>query len=72
MLTVPVSYARMSVEQCVEYLCEQGCSKVNDYIVALQNDQEVPGLGQLSRFERQAVLDELVDIMAAYQGKCSR
>ena len=72
MQTVPVSYTQMHIDQCVEYLCEQGCSKVNGYITALQNDQDVPGLGELSQFERQAVLNELIDVMAAYQDKCSR
>ena len=71
MQTAQVSSHEDTIDQCVEYLCEQGCAQVNRYIQALQNGQEVAGLKHLSQFERQVVLAELVDIMSAYQGKCN-
>ena len=72
MQTALVQYRQMSVDHCVEYLCEQGCAKVSAYIEALQNDQRLPELNRLSDDERQAVLDELVAVMSVYRGNCSR
>ena len=72
MQTAQVSSRQDTIDQCVEDLCEQGCAQVYRYIQALRNGQEVPGLNRLSRFERRVVLAELIDIMSAYQGKCSR
>lgn len=60
------------VEDYVELLCEQGCMKVSGYIEALQHNQAIPELAELSQAERMAVLDELVAVMSVYQGKCSR
>lgn len=59
-----------AVERCVELLCEQGCSKVSEYIDALQRGQSVPGIDELKEDERQALLEELVSIMAVYQCSC--
>lgn len=68
----PLQLRQSAVEQCVEYLCEQGCMQVSVYIEALQRDQELPELARLSYEERMAVLDELVSVMSVYAGKCSR
>ena len=59
-----------AVEHCVELLCQQGCSKVGEYIDALQQDKPVPGVDGLNEDERQALLEELVSIMAVYQCSC--
>ena len=72
MQTALRQYRQMTVDHYVEYLCEQGCAKVSVYIEALQNEQWLPELGRLSDYERQAVLDELVDVMSVYRGNCSR
>jgi hypothetical protein len=72
MQTALRQYRQMTVDHCVEYLCEQGCAKVSGYIEALQSDQRLPELSRLSDYERQAVLDELVEVMSVYQGNCSR
>ena len=68
----PLQHRQTHVEQWVEYLCEQGCMKVSGYIEALQNDQEVPELDQLSEADRMAILSELESVMSVYAGKCSR
>ena len=59
-----------AVERSVELLCAQGCSKVSEYIDALQRGQPVPGIVELNEDERQALLEELVSIMAVYQCSC--
>jgi hypothetical protein len=68
----PLQYRQTAVEQCVEYLCEQGCTQVSGYIEALQTNQELPELARLSNDERMAVLAELTAVMSVYAGKCSR
>jgi hypothetical protein len=58
------------VDLCVERLCQEGCSKVTEYINLLQSGEQLPELAGLAPAEVQAVLDELVSVMAAYQGAC--
>jgi len=62
---------RTRVDECVEFLCEQGCMKVSGYIEDLQQNRAIPELDMLSYDERIAVLDELVSIMSVYNGKCT-
>jgi hypothetical protein len=71
MRTNSLEISQTTVEQWVEYLCEQGCVKVSGYIEALQNNSDLPELGRLSDVQRAAVLDELLSIMSVYDGKCS-
>ncbi len=59
-----------TVERCVEVLCQQGCSRVNEYIGALQSGQSAPEIDALDKPERKALLEELVSIMAVYQRSC--
>ena len=59
------------VDLCVERLCQEGCIKVTEYIQALQAGETPPQLADLSPAEIKAVLDELVAIMAAYEGSCN-
>ena len=65
-----MSEAEKKISQCVEALCSQGCSRVNGFIAGLKAGQEIPDLAGLSMQERQQVLDELVSVMAAYEGRC--
>ena len=58
------------IDQCVESLCNQGCSRVTGYIAALRAGQEFPEVAELSGEERRRVLEVLVSIMAAYNGSC--
>ena len=58
------------IDQCVESLCNQGCSRVTGYIAALRAGQEFPEVAELSGEERRLVLEELESIMAAYDGSC--
>ena len=61
---------RVRVELCVERLCREGCGKVTEYINLLQAGEKLPQMTHLSPAEAKAVLDELVSIMAAYEGSC--
>ena len=66
-----VTHTRQSrVDLCVERLCQEGCSKVTEYIELLQSGKQLPELAGLAPVEVKAVLDELVSVMAAYQGTC--
>ena len=66
-----VTHTRQSrVDLCVERLCQEGCSKVTEYIESLQSGKQLPELAGLEPVEVKAVLDELVSVMAAYQGTC--
>ena len=57
------------VELCVETLCRHGCESVSDYIEALRAGQVFAEVADLNAAERQWVLDELVSIMAPYEGE---
>ena len=63
-------HRKETIQTCVDTLCEQGCSKVNDYICALQNGEEFPEVAGLSLDDREVVLRQLVEIMAVYDGSC--
>jgi hypothetical protein len=65
-----MSHLNATVQACVDGLCEQGCSRVNACIIALQNGEEIPEVAGMSAVDRQAVLQELVSIMAVYDGSC--
>jgi hypothetical protein len=58
------------VELCVERLCQEGCGKVTEYIHLLQAGEVLPALAHLEPAEVKAVLDELISVMAAYEGSC--
>lgn len=59
-----------SIDLCVERLCQQGCGRVTEYINMLQAGEALPQLEHLTPAEVQVVLDELVSVMAAYEGSC--
>lgn len=65
-----MSQQKNTVEACIDTLCEQGCSKVNACISALQNGEDFPEVAGLSVADRQVVLQQLVAIMAVYDGNC--
>jgi hypothetical protein len=58
------------VDLCVERLCQEGCGKVTKCINLLQAGEALPVLAHLEPAEVKAVLEELVSIMAAYEGSC--
>lgn len=64
------SNGQSRIDLCVERLCQEGCGKVTEYINLLQAGETLPQLEQLAPAEVKAVLDELVSIMAAYEGSC--
>ena len=58
------------IDLYVERLCQDGCGKVTEYIRLLQAGGDLPQLARLAPEEVKAVLDELVAVMAAYEGSC--
>ena len=64
--------AEEKINQCVESLGSQGCNRVGGFIAGLQAGQEFPELAGLSTEGRLQVLEELVSVMAAYEGRCER
>ena len=64
--------AEKKINQCVESLCSQGCNRVTGFIAGLKAGQELPEVAGLNTQERQQVLEELLSVMAAYDGRCER
>lgn len=64
--------AEKKINESVESLCSQGCNRVNGFIAGLQAGEEFPEVAGLNRQERQQVLEELLSVMAAYEGRCER
>jgi hypothetical protein len=62
--------SQVRIDLCVERLCQEGCVKVTRYINSLQAGEALPELTHLTPAEVKAVLDELVSVMAAYEGSC--
>lgn len=58
------------VEQCVENLCRKGCRAVWSDIDALESGLALPEVKGLSRTEIIAVVAELKQVMAVYEGTC--
>ena len=58
------------VEQCVEVLCEKGCSSVREDIEKLEAGVDLPETQELSREELSKVVEELKSIMAVYGDSC--
>ena len=54
------------VTECVEGLCQKGCTEVRSVIDALESEQRVCETNHLNEEERAAVLGELKAIMAVY------
>ena len=67
-----MSAAEKKINQCVEGLCSQGCNRVSGFIAEVKTGEEFPEMAGLNTQQRQQVLDELVSVMAAYEGKCER
>lgn len=65
-----MSEAEKKISQCVEALCGQGCSRVSGFVAGLKAGEEFPELAGLNTQQRQQVLDELVSVMATYEGRC--
>ena len=59
------------VERCVENLCQKGCRAVWADIDALESGRRPPELDGLSSTELRAVLTELKQVMAVYEGTCT-
>lgn len=62
---------RQRIDDCIEALCNKGCSAVWGYIEALEAGTSLPETQELNATERQTVLIELKSVMSVYQGSCS-
>jgi len=58
------------VDECIELLCQRGCSAVRGVISDLEAGRPVPGTEQLSMDGRRRVLAELKAVMAVYDDRC--
>lgn len=58
------------VNHCIELLCRQGCSEVYTCIESLRSGEVFAEVAGLDESERRMVLEELVAIMATYEGSC--
>jgi hypothetical protein len=58
------------IERCVENLCQKGCRAVWADIDALESGHPLPEVDGLSHTEVRAVLTELKQVMAVYEGTC--
>jgi len=54
------------IAQCVEILCQQGCTEVRATIVRIESGAKIPQTAGMSGEEIEAVLAELKAIMAVY------
>ena len=59
------------VDECVEKLCQKGCSRVWSDIDTLEGGDSLPETDGLSEVERRQVLIELKTVMAVYRDRCS-
>ena len=55
------------LQQIVDDICGDGCSRVNQIIKSLQDDEVVEVMESLSENERRLVLSELSTIMSVYE-----
>lgn len=62
---------RRLIEQCVEHLCQKGCRAVWSDIDALESGSPLPEVRGLNAAEVAAVISELKEVMAVYEGSCS-
>ena len=52
--------------ECIELICEQGCTVVREVIVGLEKNNQIQELKHLNSDELQQVLVELKVVMAIY------
>lgn len=52
--------------ECIETICEQGCTVVRDVIVNLEEHTQVKELNHLSNEQKKTVLFELKSVMLVY------
>ena len=51
----------------LEILCQSGCHSVNATIEAMENNQPISIINELTPDERQIILQELKSVMAVYK-----
>jgi len=60
-----MSEVKTSIE-CIEQICQQGCTVVREVIVRLESHASVAELDHLSDEQKQQVLSELKTVMSVY------
>lgn len=60
----------MTIDSCLERLCQKGCRAVWHDIAALERGDVPPEAAELNPKDRQKLLAELKTIMAVYQTRC--
>jgi hypothetical protein len=61
----------LSVDHCIEQVCQKGCSSVWSDIEALEAGRAIPEAEGLDEGQRAVVLVELKSVMSVYEGTCS-
>lgn len=59
----------MTCNQCIEQICEQGCTVVREVISRLEQHQSVNELEHLASDEKDTVLKELKAVMSVYDNQ---
>ena len=59
----------MSCSQCIDQICEQGCTVVREVINKLEHHQLVNELEHLESAEKDTVLKELKAVMSVYDNQ---
>ncbi|MCK5335343.1 MAG: hypothetical protein KAQ67_04240 [Gammaproteobacteria bacterium] len=52
--------------ECIELICQQGCTVVRDVIVSLEQHNKVAELDHLDDKQKQLILVELKTVMSVY------
>ncbi len=61
----------IKVEQAIENICELGCQEVTKVIQELSTQQSSDLTESFNYFQRQAILNELNEIMSVYDKPCN-
>ena len=52
--------------ECLELICQQGCTAVREVILNLEKNDKVPELDHLDQAQKQLILIELKTVMSVY------
>ena len=52
--------------ECIELICQQGCTIVREFIVGLEQHNEIAELNHLDNEQKQKILVELKTVMSVY------
>lgn len=55
-----------TTSECIEMICQQGCTAVRDIIIKIQEHETVVEIEHLDDQQKQSVLKELEIVMSVY------